>query len=999
MALSWLIAPRLYLYQSVPRPTMRVLTHTITRSAVLVAVHLCLAAALSYAALGNRTPFRHYSQAEGLPHENIKVLAQSPDGRLWIGTSAGLSVFDGHAFTTISFAGQRIPVAIHEIEAMPDGSVWVATMTQGVWLIEHGQARRPFPALAVERIHRFVERDGVLYFFGTDAYWRLDLASGKLASDAYRYVAGQPAGAGVVSADIAADGSFWVLDGRLGPGRLSPDGTVRFNPALARMPRTSWRYLRFDMYGTGWVTHQQEGLYRLTDEHDLELILEANGAEHICVTPDRIAVASGHMGGLMWELDTNTSLQPLNEANGMPTDRVNCLFRDREGNTWIGTQDGLVQLVNPGVEHLMDIDGQPLVELEAIAQDRDRSIWALSRNEGLLRIAPTAARFQPVRDARWNALVEGLDGRLYALEASAWYVHDAGQWVRLAGYEGVLGGVVDAEGVGYFKHPDGLYRHEPDGDVAQLLSWHPADQSLYGHTLAPDGRLVVWANGQLLHHATSPTVAADEEEMAMVADYPALKGAALRTITQDARGRLWISLLGKGLFCMVAGDVLFVLPDIEVSRVAALNDSLTAVLAHDGLRIYDVDQIRDGVRRQRQENAIRKPVDAHVHLVQADGLLSSIVTDVVATDEALWLAHPGGVSRMPEAVMHREFPPPDVRLTAIDLNGIHTPPTMSLNLTAGDRNVGFSFRSTTFAHQHRVRYRYRLTGFDNMWRETVDHHVQYADLPAGRYRFEVQAGVGPDSFSAPVAYAFAIPLPVHRQPLVWAIAFAAMMGLLYSVHRYRVRYLVQLERTRTQIAMDLHDDIGSSLMSLSLLSSMARQRSEQRAPREEMGPILSEIGQTASTLVDSMSDIVWAIDPMHDTFQSILERLQGFTQRMTLTSDVDIAWDCDDATASLTIPPADRRNIYLVAKEAIANALKHSSCRAIHVRIRQFGEILVVEVMDDGDGFDAAHLAAEGYGQKTMRIRAERSNARIAIASTSGNGTVVTLTYPLNQPA
>ncbi len=949
------------------------------------------------ASAGSRVPFRHYSIPEGLPHENVRALAQTVDGRLWIGTSAGLSVFNGVQFVDIDFAGLARPASVYELEPMPDGGVWVATVSQGVWFVQDGKATQPFPILADEHIHRFVLRQDTLYLFGSQVKWSIDLATNSIERTLYRYAPGTPAGAGIVSADIAPDGTIWVLDGRLGPGKVMPDGMVHFRDEFAQMQASAWRFVRFDMYGTGWVTHQHEGLYRITADDGLELVLAANGAEHICVTPDRIAVASGRLGGLMWDLQKEAPITPLNEQRGLPTNRINCLFRDNEGNTWIGTQDGLVQLINPGVEHLTETAGQPLVELESIGRAGDGSVWVASRSEGLVRVAPRPGVFQPAADARWSSLIDAMDGHLYALEDHAWYRFlGEERWERVGPVEDVIHGVVDAAGVAFFKRSDGLYRHDPDGSEERLIGWLPDERMLYEHALTPDGRLLVWENGRLLDVEKHASADIGEANVRIIATFPSMRGVGVRTVVMDSDRRVWVSLLGRGLYCIQEEDVLFVLPDQEITRVEQLNDSLMAVEAHDGLHAFTFRQIENGMRRLRKGNAVKKAMTPRYHIGQSDGMLSSIVAGTITAGDALWIAHPGGLTVMPLSVVFRDLPPPTVLLTAVNLNGVSAAPAMPLRFSSRDRNVGFSFSTTAFASQHRVYYRYRLCGLDNMWRETDENAVHYADLPSGKYQFEVQAGVEPNVFSQAVAYSFAIPRPFHEQPLVWAGALLLFLGALYGGHRYRVRHLVQLERTRTQIAMDLHDDIGSSLMSLSLLSTMARQRSEQK---QEVSPLLSEIGVTASALVDSMSDIVWAIDPMQDTFRSVIERLQGFSQRMTASIDIDIDWQIAPEIDAIVYPPRVRRNLYLIVKEAITNAIKHSGSEIIIIRMRSDVHALTVEVEDRGTGLPTSTPQAGGYGLRTMRMRAGKSGADLYIRAGEQGGTRVIVSCPFRAQA
>ena len=216
------------------------------------------------------------------------------------------------------------------------------------------------------------------------------------------------------------------------------------------------------------------------------------------------------------------------------------------------------------------------------------------------------------------------------------------------------------------------------------------------------------------------------------------------------------------------------------------------------------------------------------------------------------------------------------------------------------------------------------------------------------------------------------------------------MLVTYSVYRYRLRSILQLQQTRAQIAMDLHDDIGSSLSSLSFLSALVQNRATERGSNEELRPILDEIQETSGKLMHSMKDIVWAVDPKQDTLESLLERLEGFAHRVAETGvfSIDVAED----VPSLNMTPQSRRNLYLILKEAITNAAKYSKGSAITLGISRAGNNLHIQVADNGKGFDPS-AAHKGYGCRTMRERAHQSGATLTIQSALGQGTTITLLW------
>ena len=389
-----------------------------------------------------------------------------------------------------------------------------------------------------------------------------------------------------------------------------------------------------------------------------------------------------------------------------------------------------------------------------------------------------------------------------------------------------------------------------------------------------------------------------------------------------------------------------------------------------------------------------KEASIRFHLTQADGLLSSIVAGAVFSNKALWINHPGGVTRVPRSLLEREPPVPQVLLTGINYNGIARPPNRPLSLRAIDRNIGFTFEAPSFSRPHRIHYRYRLRGLNNQWKDTEEPGVQYTNLPAGEYTFEVQASASNLKYGMSALYNFNIPEPYYQRPYFWIIILALSMMLMYALHRYRLRSILRVERTRTRIAMDLHDDIGSSLTSLSFLSNLAWQHTDKQKPKEEIAPLLKEISNMSSELVDNMLDIVWSVDPKHDSVGSVIGRLQAFYQRMSDATEITMNWTVEEGISTIPLSPKSRRNLFLIMKEAINNAVKHSGTPAIDIRFdKEFG-ILQVEVRDYGKGFDV-NQDFSGYGLNTMKKRAKEEGGTLEITSIPHRETVVLLKWPI----
>jgi signal transduction histidine kinase len=206
------------------------------------------------------------------------------------------------------------------------------------------------------------------------------------------------------------------------------------------------------------------------------------------------------------------------------------------------------------------------------------------------------------------------------------------------------------------------------------------------------------------------------------------------------------------------------------------------------------------------------------------------------------------------------------------------------------------------------------------------------------------------------------------------------------VHRIRVVRLLELERVRTRIATDLHDDIGSSLTQIAILSEVAERRMTHPDPAV-IQPI-SRVSSISRELVDSMSDIVWAIDPKHDRLSDLAARMRRFATDMLVTRQIALRFRSPDELQDVPIDTDRRRQIFLVFKEAVHNAVRHSGCTEIEIDFRLEAQHLVLRVSDNGDGFDTER-ATEGHGLASMHARIRAIGGGLQVTSQPGHGTLV----------
>ena len=225
------------------------------------------------------------------------------------------------------------------------------------------------------------------------------------------------------------------------------------------------------------------------------------------------------------------------------------------------------------------------------------------------------------------------------------------------------------------------------------------------------------------------------------------------------------------------------------------------------------------------------------------------------------------------------------------------------------------------------------------------------------------------------------------------IALLLLIGFLV-INRFRIvnraRRAIELEKMRNHIARDLHDDIGSTLSSINILTKVALQSPSTAAPQDS----LEKIRDRSAAIMEKMDDIVWTINPQNDTMEQLLYRMKEFAAEMLEPLNIDYRFEEAGELAAIKLDIRKRKDLYLVFKEAINNAAKYSQCSHLYIRLRQDEESLRLEITDDGKGF-AAETTRSGNGLNNMHERASSMLAKLSIESAVGQGTRIGLDLPI----
>jgi signal transduction histidine kinase len=327
--------------------------------------------------------------------------------------------------------------------------------------------------------------------------------------------------------------------------------------------------------------------------------------------------------------------------------------------------------------------------------------------------------------------------------------------------------------------------------------------------------------------------------------------------------------------------------------------------------------------------------------------------------------------------------PPLISIKEFRVNGTGRHAAQELELSHDENNIAIDFAGISLKNEKSVRYQYRLLGAEENWSTPTPYRaVTYGALEAGAYAFQVHAMNSDGVLSvSPASVSFTV-LPPVWQRWWFQLGLAILVGsILWAIHKSRLAKLLEIERTRLRIAQDLHDDIGSTLSSISYFAQAVRSGGASNTDR-----LLSLIAESSSKAKGSMSDIIWSIDPSNDNWEDLLARMRRHASDVFESKGIRYSIDLPETLAGHPPTMQQRRHLWLLFKELVANTAQHSHCTHAEIAMTTQGRIIELVVRDSGIGFDI-NTVTRGTGLKSVHDRAKALRAVLKLDTGPGKGT------------
>lgn len=348
---------------------------------------------------------------------------------------------------------------------------------------------------------------------------------------------------------------------------------------------------------------------------------------------------------------------------------------------------------------------------------------------------------------------------------------------------------------------------------------------------------------------------------------------------------------------------------------------------------------------------------------------------------------------------------PSVNLTGIkifDLDyypGIDYSELKQIDLHHYDNTLSFEFAAMNLSNPGRNRYAYMLEGEDQNWVTAgTRRFVRYANLRPGAYTLKVKAANNDGIWSEPrILLHIRIAYPWWFR--WWAVT--ASVIIIGTCIYFSVRYLIgrklkkqqreveklqAVNHERSRISKDMHDDLGSGLSRIAVMSELLKQQLHQDKNEQ-----VEKISKTASDLIDNMSHIIWAMNPENDHISNLLAYIREHAVEFMESCGLQCELLFPEQTPEITLTQEARRNIFLVVKESLNNIVKHASAKNVSISVSVTGKLMILTIKDDGAGFDVHNCRKNGNGLRNMEKRMDQVNGTYQISSEPGKGTVTTI--------
>lgn len=977
--------------------------------------------------------FNHFTIKDGLASNHVFCVWKDQHGWLWLGTMNGLQRFDGRNFRYYSknTSDGLPPRPVYQILNDGNGNMWVKSgESYGIFNPENRSFQEVSFSDPVNReygdflwkdslgnIYVVIKRKGIFVYdphsqaFNTRSV-HIGLPDGYRINSIY---------------EDDQSGLFYItcMEGLIlydcHSGEIySHKNNALAHPVLEKGDFNQMSGYFIDRDRNHWITYwpKDQAIVRYNEKtgdfFDFTHALITQKHEY-----SQIDASFQAQNSELWKFGFHSLFLFDSAADDFIDQRVDKLFfgvayqmvEDEEGSVWLATDEGLFQISPKGreIQHQTlpneVIDNGTLAIAEITGNtENEREFWLANWGKGILVmdqnfniknndfLYSTAPGLLETKQT-WQVLQDTINGLIWIGSQSGW-----------------------------------LHIFNPVTGKSDFLN-PPAVTNSTIRAISQDRKGNIWLgtqNGKIVKFPVNSPLS--DSSFESVYDFK----ITITFLYFDDKDHLWIATSGKGIHQMMpeTGEINLVLNNGQLSgnnfeKMIQLTDSIM-VFGGDLLNLYNVytqqNQVlsyADGLSSNKIQALLKDP-SGHLWIYTPNGICryyhknNSVVQyddrdgftelepdgfwGINAQDGRLvFLGFSSVFSFRPE-LFEANLPPKKPFITHLQLfdKELYIDSLVSekkRTFTHQQNSFTFYYNISGFLQQKKLKYYHRLNGLEADWISAdEDNKAVYSFLPPGKYLFEVKTENENGEPSESTGFAFSITPPFFETwwfRTLFIGFFCGVFAVIYRLHLNRILAVVDL---RNRVARDLHDDMGSTLSTINILSTMAK--AKLHTEPSKTSEYISKISDNSQRMMEAMDDIVWSIKPQNDSMDKIISRMRAFAGQLFEAKNILYTFEVDEHVLDVKLPMDARRDLFLIFKEAVNNLAKYSGSIEAVVHFSLKNNHLNMRVKDFGKGFDPA-AADSGNGLSNMRKRAKNMNALLSIHSAREMGTEINLLVPL----
>ncbi len=979
--------------------------------------------------------FKRYSVSDGLSDNYVRCVFIDSKGFLWVGTEEGLNRFDGEEFITykknkatrFNICGNIITDIIEE----PSGNLWIASRDGGICRLnpETGEVFSPVLANSGSATQTFVHCIG----FSPEGAL-------VVGTDKGIYVSHDKVNFSQLKGEINTSYDFEVYNKKIVLATVGGSVATIEHDSLERLTKHppgfpfschSVNDVYVDDENRCWIAAWDNFLHEYSSGNESLLDYDFMNSKTIDYSGEEIRritqVSKNKLwlvlkSGVVWEFDTNTltgaPITITSRENGRLFGRsITSLLTDNLGRIWVGTDNGL-HMYNPNTSMFNVTELGKGSTVNGIAECGNEIF--LATNKGILKtnnykFVPTNWLYQNEIPNSYSIIaldqeniVIGtnnilLQCNIFNPKLSPFI---AGQNAPLdlnnivsSRYTPILFSKENGQVISSAYGHGVVFTNDTDkGSTFIILQNRDGMENLVT-TFCEGNDHVIYFGGALtgVTELKLPSEKidnwiffkpklSDSFQLTSRNFTQGLLSKSISSITRRDNESYWVTTKGGGLHIFQPNN------NIPFTSIPSPRQTMKSVIQDFNNNLWIV---ASGILLHYNTAAGSWTEYNEAHGIPQSGL-SGVLYQLASGEICA-----GGedfIMKFSPDNMERSIEVPKTRIThlrVMDVNSDSLLLTNNLKIPYNKNFVKIDFASLSYNNPTGIQFEYLLEGYDQKWNNNgTNNSVSYNNLPGGDYTFKVRALKSdgtPEQHIASVSFCI---LPPFYQRWWFIAGLALFVGLILLVlWQYRKKEKQKVEIMRNKIARDLHDDIGSALGSISFFSEAVKKKLKDKEDQSSY-KVLEKIGSTSREMIDNMHDIIWAVNPAHDSFIHLKDKMRSLATDLSSANNLKLNFEYDESLSQTKLSMTERKNIFLIFKEALYNSCKYANASELNIIAKKNpNKKILLSIQDNGIGISPAVQTRGGNGLKNMRTRAEEINGELIITSSAEEGTQIQLRF------